>query len=400
MADDLPLTQDRELISDFTVENREHLRAIEANLLRLERNATDADAIHGAFREFHTIKALAGFLEFRAMEEVAHQVESILDYARTGQITISAQIIDLIFQGAEYLVQWTDALEISLHSGVLPAAPEHAALSARIRAVTMPDRSGSQLELLAGAVSQRGAAASRETECEARSVRVDAARLDHLLELIGELQATIRHDPDLSQLSLIIDEVHKTAIAMRMMRVGPFFERMARVVRDLARRTGKEVEFKTSGEDTELDRGLLEHLADPLMHMLRNAIDHGIEPPEDRVALGKERAGRVELSAAYECGNVVIQVSDDGRGLDRSRILSKAVAEGLIADGANLSDAEVHRLIFQPGFSTAREINNVSGRGVGMDVVHSKIEELEGRIDIESIAGRGTTFYLKLRRAC
>jgi two-component system chemotaxis sensor kinase CheA len=184
MADDLPLTQDRELISDFTVENREHLRAIEANVLRLERDAADADAIHGAFREFHTIKALAGFLEFKAMEEVAHEVETILDHARTGQITISAEIIDVIFQGVDYLEQWTDALETSLDSGTTPTVPEHAALSARIRAVTMPDRSGSELELLAGAVSQHRSAASKDTAREARLVRVDAARLDHLLGIL------------------------------------------------------------------------------------------------------------------------------------------------------------------------------------------------------------------------
>jgi chemotaxis protein histidine kinase CheA len=316
-TNDLPLTQDRELIVDFTVENREHLRAIEANLLRLERNVGDADALDGAFREFHTIKALAGFLEFKAMEEVAHEVETILDQARAGQIKISPEIIDVIFQRVHYLEQWTRALEISLVS-------------------------------------------------ESRSVKAG-------------------------------DDTYKE---IRMMPVGRLFQRMSRVVRDLSRRTGKKVELCISGEDLELDRDVLEQLADPLMHMLRNAIDHGIEPPEDRVALGKLRTGRVALSAALESGNITIQVSDDGRGLDRQRILTKAVAEGLIAAGEHLSDAEVYRFIFQPGFSTARHITYVSGRGVGMDVVRCQIEKLGGRIEIESTVGRGTTFYLKLRRAC
>jgi len=417
----VPITQDRELIEDFIVENREHLRAIEANVLRLERDGADADAIHAVFREFHTIKALAGFLEFKAMEQVAHEVETMLDRARTGRITISPAIIDIIFQGADYLEQWTDALEISLGSGLTPLAPEHTALTARIRAITQTDgltEGNPELALLAEAVSHGEAGAtpaklSRYRACEAGSARVDVSRLDYLVNLGSELliaQSNLQRDPDfasmnprlirhLSLISQITDEIHRTAKGMRMMPVGRLFERMARVVRDLARRTGKEVELNICGENTELDRNLLEHLADPLMHMLRNAIDHGIEPPDDRVALGKPRTGRVNLSAAYESEYVIIHVSDDGRGLDRERILCKAVAEGLIEAGQILSDAEIDSLIFQPGFSTARQISSVSGRGVGMDVVQSQIEKLHGRIEIQSTEGLGATFYLRLRRA-
>jgi two-component system chemotaxis sensor kinase CheA len=428
------LAQDRELVSDFIVESQEHLRAIEANLLKLEHDAGNAEAIHASFRGFHTIKGLAGFLEFGAVQEVAHEVETILDLARNGRLAITPDVNDVVLEASDYIERWIRALEATLDSGAIPEAADHRALLTRIRALagapdlaTLADAVGSEEDAfpsgprpeqrrLDGPPAQTAGRRPAENpgpnqSHEARAVKVDTAKLDHLVDMVGELviaQSMIQHDPDLallnrpritrnlSQLSRITDEVQKTAMAMRMMPIGRLFQRMSRVIRDLARKTGKEVELEISGEDTELDRNLVEELADPLMHMLRNAMDHGVESPEERIARGKPARARVGLRAAHQSGKIVIQVSDDGRGLDRSKIVQKAIANGLITSADSLSDAEVYNLIFQPGFSTAERVTDVSGRGVGMDVVRKHVQKLRGRIEIESAPGKGATFHLRL----
>jgi two-component system chemotaxis sensor kinase CheA len=218
----------------------------------------------------------------------------------------------------------------------------------------------------------------------------------------------VRHDDELStvksqklqrklaQLTRITAELQKTAMAMRLVPVGPLFRRMARLVRDLARQFGKRVELEAVGGDIELDRTIVEELADPLMHMVRNSLDHGIEPPSEREARGKPGTARLLLRAHHQAGQVVIEISDDGRGLDRQRILAKAVERGLVTSGEGLSDNDVCNLIFQPGFTTAAQVTNVSGRGVGMDVVRRHVEKLRGRIEIRSTPGAGATFLVKL----
>jgi two-component system chemotaxis sensor kinase CheA len=218
----------------------------------------------------------------------------------------------------------------------------------------------------------------------------------------------VRHDPtlaqtqnqtlarNLGQLVRITDEVQKTAMSMRMVPIGPLFQKMARLVRDLSRKFGKQVQFESEGEEVELDRNIVEELADPLMHMVRNALDHGIETPAERRAKGKPETAMIALRAFHRSGQIFIQVADDGRGIDRERVLAKARAKELIASNAVLSDTECFNLIFAPGFSTAEQVSNVSGRGVGMDVVKKQIMKLRGSVDIESHAGHGTTFSLRL----
>jgi two-component system chemotaxis sensor kinase CheA len=238
---------------------------------------------------------------------------------------------------------------------------------------------------------------------------VDTGKLDYLVDMVGELviaQSMIQHDPDLAarsqkltrnlaQLTRITGDVQRVAMAMRMHPVSQLFQRMARLVRDLAKNSGKQANLELSGEDTELDRNLVEELADPLMHMIRNAVDHGAEPPEARIAAGKDPTARIDLKAYHQGGFINIEISDDGRGLMRDKILAKARQRGL-PSGDNLSDQEVFSLIFEPGFSTAEQVTDVSGRGVGMDVVRKQIGKLRGRIDITSRPGQGTTFILKL----
>ena len=185
-------------------------------------------------------------------------------------------------------------------------------------------------------------------------------------------------------------------MAMRLFPIGPQFRRMSRLVRDLARQFGKQVQMETEGEEIELDRTIVEELADPLMHMVRNAMDHGIEMPQERVAAGKNPTARLLLKAQHQAGQVVIEISDDGRGLDAAKIRAKAIQKGLIAADKELPENEIFNLIFEPGFTTAAQVTNVSGRGVGMDVVRRHIEKLRGRIEIRSTVGRGAAFFLKL----
>jgi two-component system, chemotaxis family, sensor kinase CheA len=203
---------------------------------------------------------------------------------------------------------------------------------------------------------------------------------------------------NLAQLGRITADVQKTAMSMRMVPVGQLFQKSARLVRDLTRRQGKVAELEMLGEETQLDRTIIEELADPLMHMIRNSADHGLETPAERTAAGKPAQGRIGLKAYHRAGHIAIEISDDGRGLQRQKILAKARERGLVPAGAHqeMSDKEVFNLIFEPGFSTAERITDISGRGVGMDVVKRQIQKLRGRVEIESEAGRGSTFLLKL----
>jgi two-component system, chemotaxis family, sensor kinase CheA len=437
------LAQDPELVADFIQESREHLTSIETQVLALEQDPSHAEAIHSTFRSFHTIKGLAGFLEFEAIREVAHDVESLLDMARNGKLAITPEVIDVVLAGADYLGQSITQIERAQKDGGTPAWLDAAGLRHRIQAaiagklesVNPPAprpaaQPGGPPEATPDAAAPEApgpespkpdapreeapalaAPASTQTHRENLSVRVDIAKLDYLVDMVGELviaQAMVRHDPDLAattgsrmqrnltQLSRITSEVQKTTMSMRMVPVGQLFQRMNRLVRDLSRKAGKQVDLEVAGEDTELDKTIIEELADPLMHMVRNALDHGLETPEERKAAGKNPAGRVSLRAYHQAGHILIDVSDDGRGLNREKILKKAIQKELIAPDTQLADGELFNLIFEAGFSTAEKVTDISGRGVGMDVVRKQIQKLRGRVDIESKLGAGTTFHLRL----
>jgi len=253
--------------------------------------------------------------------------------------------------------------------------------------------------------------ALREQRVAEATVKIEARKLDSLMDMVGELviaQSMIRQNPallslpdpklhqDIGQLARITSELQKTAMALRMVPIRQAFQKMIRLVRDLAKKSGKRVQLQMEGEETEIDRNMVEEIYEPLVHMVRNAIDHGIEPPEERRARGKPEEGTVLLRAYHKGGNIVIEISDDGRGLDPEKILKRAREQGLVAEGEELSDKEVLHLIFRPGFSTAEEVTDVSGRGVGMDVVKKAVEKLRGRIEVESTSGEGSTFTLRL----
>lgn len=256
------------------------------------------------------------------------------------------------------------------------------------------------------------AAASRQAQTSGgRTVKIDMEKLDYLADMVGELvvtQSMLRPEGisrasadtplarNLVQLARITAEVQKTTMSMRMVPIGQMFQRLSRLVRDVSRQVGKTIELDMVGEEIELDRSIVEELADPLMHMVRNSIDHGVETPAQRKELGKKPCGRILLKAKHDAGQVQIEISDDGRGLDRTRILEKAKQKGLVSPNASLSDSEVLNLIFLPGFSTAEKVTDLSGRGVGMDVVRKQIQKLRGRVDVRSVLGQGSTFLLRL----
>ncbi|MBI2306336.1 MAG: chemotaxis protein CheA [Rhodocyclales bacterium] len=284
------------------------------------------------------------------------------------------------------------------------------------QAVTAPLRLG---EVLVGqgavqpAVVDAALARQKKVEerrsSEAKSMKIPADRLDALIDQVGELviagaatqlQARRANQRELqeaaSNLLRLVEDVRDSALRLRMTPIGEVFGRFPRVVRDVARELGKDIELTISGADAELDKSMVEKIGDPLMHLVRNAIDHGIESPEQRTAAGKPARGTVSLNAYHESGSIVIEVADDGGGLNAARILQKAVDKGLVSAEANLSPADIHRLILEPGFSTAEQVTNLSGRGVGMDVVKSNVEALRGTLDIDSAPGRGTTMRICL----
>jgi two-component system chemotaxis sensor kinase CheA len=242
-------------------------------------------------------------------------------------------------------------------------------------------------------------------------VKLDTEKLDSLVNLVGELviaQSMVVQNPDvqsinslqllrcLRQLSRVTTELQRNAMSLRMVPIRNLFQKMGRLVRDLGVSQNKQVQLVLEGEETELDRNIVEKMGDPLIHMIRNSVDHGLEGPDERVANGKPAVGTVRLSASHQRGGIVIRIQDDGRGLNTDRILAKAVERGLVRPNSGLSESEIHALIFLPGFSTAEAITDLSGRGVGMDVVLGNIESLRGKVEIESVFGKGTTFTILL----
>ncbi len=472
------LGEDAELVSDFLVEAREHLSQIEGQMLTLERDPTAMEVIHAVFRAFHTIKGLAGFLDFKVVQAVAHEVETLLDLARNEKLTINPSIVDVVLESGDFLQGEMTAIDRALSSGAALSMGHNEALVAKIRKLAAGQDSSTPATVTAGAAPEqnsahaangfptltvkparntppvsassapdapfsqppnppavvaapappaRVAAAAQDVSAappspagkskdaakspDAGSVRVETAKLDHLMNMVGEIviaQSLIRHNSmlggntdtrllgDLSQLARVTAEVQRATMSMRMIPVGQLFQRIERVIRDLSRKAGKQVVLEASGTDTEIDKTVAEELSDPLLHMVRNSVDHGIELAADRLAAGKTAEAHIRLSAHHQGGQVIIQISDDGRGLNSERIRRKAEERQLISPTAQLTDSEVYQLIFEPGFSTADKITDVSGRGVGMDVVRRNVEKLRGRIDTHSTLGQGTTFLLKL----
>ncbi len=391
-------------------------------------------ALQEIFRLFHSIKGNAAYLDFDAISTTSHAAENLLDRFRKGRMDVQGGHIDLLCQTCDFLrqslerveadrsdqamaqagAQLTEQLHAVLEAAETPARqPAAPAAAPESPPAVAPEAAPETVpESIAAPVAS---ARSATTVRKAQDLRVDLGKIDSLVNLVSELviaKNMLLHSPDLRGLELehfgrsadhmgkVIRELQEVAMAMRMVPVTGLFQRMNRLVLDLARKSGKKVEFVIHGSETEVDKTVIEKVTDPLVHLIRNAMDHGMEPPDAREAAGKPSCGTVRLSAGHAEGEVVIRLEDDGRGLNRERILAKALERGLlpasVGDGAGLSDREVAALIFEPGFSTAEQVTDLSGRGVGMDVVRQNIEQINGRIEIDSQPGQGTRITLRI----
>ena len=420
VVEELSKPEDLSLVQDFIGEARGHLESAEADLLKLEEQPDDHELINAVFRGFHTIKGVAGFLNFKQIGQLAHAAENLLDKARKGELTLTSEVLDLVLQAVDMAKAMIRTIETAVSQqtpigeqpglkDMLARLRDGAAGLAQSAPAAAPGAGNAASEARPASVPE-GASAKAVAATDA-TVKVATGRLDSLINMVGELviaQAMVNQDltrlvsgeprvaRNLSHVSKITRELQELTMAMRMVPIQGVFQKMARLIRDLARKAGKQIELKLTGGETELDRNLVEALADPLVHMIRNAADHGIESPEDRVRAGKSAAGHVELLAYHQAGNIVVEIRDDGRGLNQKKILTKARQAGLLQEGQELSEQDIFRLIFHPGLSTAEKVTDVSGRGVGMDVVRKNVEALRGRIDITSTEGKGSTFAIRL----
>jgi len=436
--------EDQEMIREFLVESHENLSRLDQDLVELEKHPHDADLLGSIFRTIHTIKGACGFLAFSILEAITHQAETLLSQLRDGQRELTPALVSLILEtvdatrkvlaaiessgkeGAERFEDLTERLRIAAQ---LTAREETPSAPAPLSAGTAPGPITEQAVEKASSYPHDDGAPEKEQERARKkeggkeedvtrssaavdaNIRVGVGLLDKLMDLVGELVLTRnqilqfnieREDPALNatsqRLNLITTELQEGVMKTRMQPIGMVWNKLPRVVRDMATTLGKQIQLHMDGAETELDRTIIEAIKDPLMHLVRNSCDHGIESPEVRVRAGKSPHGTLTLRAYHEGGQVNIEIGDDGAGIDVARVKQKALDNGLLRpeQAEKLSDREALGLIFQPGFSTAQVVTNFSGRGVGMDVVKSHIEKIGGVVDIFSRLGEGATVKIRI----
>lgn len=404
-----------DLLKGFLAESAENLAQLDQDLVELERDPSNAPLLNSIFRAVHTIKGTCGFLCLPRLENVSHTAESVLDHLRGGTLAVDAAVISDILRAVDVIKVILAGLEATgaepagddsllialldqwLAPGVPVVAPEHAQAETSLRAA----------ETTAAMVSPP---VDQNTTAN-QSLRVNITVLDTLMNLAGELvlsrnqllEMTSRDDESpfagpVQQLSRVTAELQSAIMKTRMQPVGSAWGKLPRIVRDIARTTGKKIELDMKGANTELDRQLVQALQDPLTHMVRNSADHGIESPEARRTRGKPAVGRIVLSAYHEAGHVIVEIIDDGKGIDVAEVRRTAIDRGLVRREVAdiMSDCDVLNFIFEPGFSTAASVTHISGRGVGMDVVRSNIERVGGAVELHSVAGEGCTVRIRL----
>jgi two-component system chemotaxis sensor kinase CheA len=445
-----------EIVQEFLVESHENLDQLDHDLVELEQDPTSRALLSSIFRTIHTIKGTSGFLAFSQLESITHVGENLLSRLRDGALVLNPDMTSALLAmvdavravlgqieetGQEGNDDHTDLLAVltDLQEGTSrPTAPapepagdqllgevlvtqgaatEDEVLLALAAQDVGDDRRIGEILVNVGDTTPEAVAAALDSQHEGRrsaadsTIRVDVDLLDTLMNLVGELvltrnqivqRAATRQDPDLlrtsHRLNLIAGELQEGVMRTRMQAIDTVWSKLPRVVRDLAVQLGKQVQVRMEGRDTELDKTILESVKDPLTHLVRNCVDHGIETPDVRAAAGKPAEGTLTLRAFHEGGQVNIEICDDGAGMDPARLRERAVSRGLItaATAARMSDREALNLVFAPGFSTAETVTNVSGRGVGMDVVKTNIEKISGLVDVQSVIGQGTTIRIKI----
>ena len=455
--DYMPKDADLEMLGEFIAESNDLITNAEEALLSLEVNPDDKDSIGTVFRAFHTVKGTSAFLELDLLSEMAHYAESLLSRVRDNEIRYSGGYADLSLKSLDMIKELVHLVEKAIGGAALTKPKGYDEL---LKTLSNPEGEGisedfeeesprvgdilvargkAKREDVEATISKKidkplgealvqekvsrledvGQALRTQTKLKGANkqhgveatVRVSTQRLDKLVDMVGEMviaHSMIAQDQIVSQsqnhalqkkvtqTGKIVRELQDLTMSMRMIPLKATFQKMARLVRDVGRKVGKNVNLVTEGDETEIDRNLVDFINDPLVHMVRNSVDHGIESPEEREKAGKSTTGTVKLSAYHSAGNVVVEISDDGKGLNKDLILKKAIEKNLVEKGKVLTDREIYNLVFEPGFSTAETITDVSGRGVGMDVVRKNIETLRGQVEISSEPGKGSVFKIYL----
>jgi len=420
----LDLSNGLDHYSDFVTEAFDHLIKAEKSVLVLESAPQDSEAINNIFRAFHSIKGSARFLGLKDIETYAHEAETMLELVRKGTLPFEGKIVDLSLSSIDGIRKLLVLLqEQAGHGGQFNGVyPDIRPLIMELKEVISPKKNQPIGEILIkqGVITdqelnqalklQKSSPELQRLAGPVRaSIRIQLEKLDALLDLVGELvisQVQLIQSPEIVAIThqqfqrnlLELDRntrnLQELVMGMRLVPIGPVFQKMERVLRDLSKTIGKDVTIVLNGEDTEIDKNMAELITDPLMHMVRNSLDHGIETAQERIAKGKPAIGKVELSASHKGGFVVIEIKDDGRGLDKVKILKKAIERGIVKEGEVFSDNKIYNLIFEAGFTTVENVTDTSGRGVGMDVVRKNIDWLHGKINISSVDGQGTIFCL------
>ncbi|MBN2811198.1 MAG: chemotaxis protein CheA [Spirochaetales bacterium] len=443
-----------DMVQRFIGECADLLDKGESILLSLDPKENNTDKIHEIFRAVHTIKGNAGFFGYALMERLCMEFETLLDDARKTPGALGEARINASIKTVDYLRELLSGLQVVSTAQPAqrpdasseqdaapqkkPSLPEYKPLGEILVGMGAADRNAIQEALdeqersLGEILVQKGIVPPEKVdealklqgeslkknqsdtagEIVRKEIRVDTNKLDKLFELVGELitaESMVMNNADLaglaqdsftkafSRLNKISREIQETTMMIRMIPLDGLFQKMARLVRDLSRKMDRPIKLAVSGQDTEMDKNVIEQISDPLVHILRNAIDHGIEPKDKRIASGKDETGSIKLNAKYEGSEIWISVQDDGAGLDRDKILAKAIERGLLkGDPASFKDQDIFSCIFEPGFSTAAIVSDVSGRGVGMDVVKRNLDKIRGRIDIKTTPGAGTEFILAI----
>ncbi|NDY70636.1 chemotaxis protein CheA [Desulfobacter hydrogenophilus] len=440
---------DIEILTDFISEAEENLNNIEVSLIELEQDPENADIINDIFRPFHTIKGVSGFLSLDKINRLSHATENLLDSARSGDFIINHSATDAILESVDLLKHLLDSvkqglvsgnrqedghidveilrdklkrLQISLTKGekeplgeilvrkkeltkqdidhALEIQKKHP--GKKVGEILIEDKKIAPVQVASALMEQ--STVKRRVDSQ---VKVSTQKLDDLVDYAGELviaQSMLRQQTmensalsqTVSQLGQIVNNMQNIAMSMRMIPIKATFMKMIRLVRDLSRKSGKQINLSMTGEETEIDRNVVDALYEPMVHMIRNACDHGIESVQERKEKNKPQQGNIDLRAYHKGGNIVIEIEDDGKGLDREKIFEKATATGLITGEEQMTDAQIFNLVLAPGFSTANQITDVSGRGVGMDVVKEGIEKFRGHLNIESEKGVGSRFIISL----
>ncbi len=449
-----------DLIVEFLTETNESLSALDNDLIRLEQNPNDRDLLSNIFRLMHTIKGTCGFLGLPRLETVAHRAENVLGRFRDGDLQVTVPYVSLILESLDRVRYLLAELEMNGHEpegndndltvkldavyegrdgaagNTAPptasteeihfpnvadqerAAAESEAAATEPTPVSSEDSPTASASTATGSADSAALAASgggkdtKESAIAGQSIRVNVDVLENLMTMVSELVLTrnqllqtVRGRKDneeisgpLQRLNHVVSDLQEGVMKTRMQPIGTAWSKLPRIVRDLAQELHKKIDLQMVGEETELDRQVLDMIKDPLTHMVRNSADHGIEQPGDRVKSGKPELGTIVLRAYHEGGHIIIEIEDDGKGLPLEKIKNKIIANGLATEAeiANMPDQAIHQYIFRAGFSTAEKVTSVSGRGVGMDVVRTNIEKIGGSVEMKSTEGKGSTFTIKI----